>query len=326
MENQPTQTPNVQNTKGIPTFDELHNRMLPVYTELEAVRSELVKKCKKKAAIWTAILFVIVGGLSAAFGAGIWLAVILAAVAAVITFSIVTSSPAKEYRVQYKDKLIGGFVGHMLEEGEYDPADGISESMFCNCGLFGTRPDRYHSEDLIKGRIGQTPLFFSEVHAEEKYYTTDSKGRREERWRDIFKGIIFAADFNKNFKGHTHLQRHQMIRLGGSKSRVRLEDPVFEKVFDVFATDQIEARYILTPSLMSRLTELDKKFKGKSITLSFLDRNVFIAVKDSVNYFESSLWRRADDPTILRREYDLISSLATIVDDMNLNIRIWEKA
>ena len=38
---------------------------------------------------------------------------------------------------------------------------------------------------------------------------------------------------------------------------VGLEDPVFEKIFEVFSTDQIEARRILTPAFMEKLLSLN---------------------------------------------------------------------
>jgi hypothetical protein len=42
--------------------------------------------------------------------------------------------------------------------------------------------------------------------------------------------------------------------------RVRLVDPRFEKLFEVYSTDQTEARALLTPVLMERLTALDELF------------------------------------------------------------------
>ena len=38
---------------------------------------------------------------------------------------------------------------------------------------------------------------------------------------------------------------------------MKLENPDFEKTFDVYSTDQIEARYLLSPSMMERLLALE---------------------------------------------------------------------
>ena len=67
----------------------------------------------------------------------------------------------------------------------YTPQNGIEEEIFNLSGLFGTRPDRYHSEDLVEGQTLGTPFRFAEVHAEERRTSTDSKGRTQTHWVDI---------------------------------------------------------------------------------------------------------------------------------------------
>ena len=51
---------------------------------------------------------------------------------------------------------------------------------------------------------------------------------------------------------------------------VKLENPEFESEFAVYSDDQIESRYILSPSLMERILSFKKQTK-KSIQLSFID-------------------------------------------------------
>ena len=51
---------------------------------------------------------------------------------------------------------------------------------------------------------------------------------------------------------------------------IRLEDPEFESHFVVYGSDQIEARYILSTSLMARITDFKEK-TGKKIYLCSLN-------------------------------------------------------
>lgn len=62
----------------------------------------------------------------------------------------------------------------------------------------------------------------------------------------------------------------ESIFIKSMQQNVKLEDPVFEREWEVYATDQIEARYILTPALMERMLEIKRRFGGKSIEFSFL--------------------------------------------------------
>ena len=44
--------------------------------------------------------------------------------------------------------------------------------------------------------------------------------------------------------------------------KVGLEDPHFEKIFEVFGDDQVEARAILTPVFMEELVALETAYAG----------------------------------------------------------------
>lgn len=59
----------------------------------------------------------------------------------------------------------------------------------------------------------------------------------------------------------------------GRPERVKLEDVSFERQFEVFSDNQIEARYLLTTAFMERMSEVKKAFQGKNIQFSFLTTN-----------------------------------------------------
>ncbi|MBP3687070.1 MAG: DUF3137 domain-containing protein [Alphaproteobacteria bacterium] len=70
--------------------------------------------------------------------------------------------------------------------------------------------------------------------------------------------------------------------------QVKLEDVVFDKNWNVKATDQIEARYVLTPAFMERILEVKRRFKGKKIEFSFWKNKVLIAVHTNKDMFETT--------------------------------------
>lgn len=79
-----------------------------------------------------------------------------------------------------------------------------------------------------------------------------------------------------------------------NKDEVKLEDVVFSKNWGILATDQIEARYLLTTAFMDRMLEVKKRFKGKSIEFSFFDNKLLIAIHTYKDMFETtSLFRSA---------------------------------
>ena len=72
------------------------------------------------------------------------------------------------------------------------------------------------------------------------------------------------------------------------KKKVCLEDVIFSKKWKVYADDQIEARYVLTPALMERMLKVKKLFHGYRIDFSFWESNLLIAVHTNKDMFETT--------------------------------------
>jgi len=214
----------------------------------------------------------------------------------------------------------------------YVPGSGISEGMFVAADLF-SRPDRYHSEDLFQGMIGKTSIMFSEVHAEEKHTSTDSKGRRKTTWSTIFKGVFLIADFHKEFRSPVSVMPDfaerslgwfgkKLQKLGGSLQR--LENPEFEKLFVVRGADPLETRYLLTPRMQECLVELHQRV-GQGVCIGFRASNVVLALPNSVNLFEADSKVPAADRNQLEGLLFDLWNCVRIVEDLDLNTRIWTK-
>lgn len=303
------------------SFEELMDELAPTMRQIEEKRLELKQEAIKKSCIYGSLI------LGIALIAGLFtnqLPVLLGigAILLIPCFIINYNRGSGILCSTYKARIISRLVESLIENGRYEPQTGISEQTFNQSKLFNT-PDRYSSEDYISGKTEQTPFCFAEVHAEEKHTQTDSKGRTTTTWSTLFKGFLFIADFNKDFSGQTVVFRNSLFNFMKS-NRVKLESPVFEKLFDVYSTDQIEARYILSPAMMERIIALDKQFNN-GILISFYNSTVVIAVSNSTNHFESSLWRPVNHSKTLRNEYDTIVALTSIIEVLDLNTRIWSK-
>jgi hypothetical protein len=105
---------------------------------------------------------------------------------------------------------------------------------------------------------------------------------------------------------------------------IYMEDPDFEKQFVVYGDDQVEARYILSTSMISRIMDLRKKLDCK-LYLSFVSSNVHVAIHWSKNLLEPEMNESVLDTNHLREPYDELALCFGLVDDLNLNTRIWTK-
>ncbi|MNK35175.1 hypothetical protein D3C87_536910 [compost metagenome] len=245
------------------------------------------------------------------------------------------SDSLRAYKNAYKQDVIGAALKFLDESLALQPGAGIDVSEFVYTQLFTQNPDRYNTEDLVTGSAGKTRFYFAEVHAEYKTVTQTKNGTRTE-WHDIFRGIIFAADFNKNFNGVTIVRPKGFANaLGawfsknifsfGDSDVVKLENPDFDKTFITYGSDQVEARYILTPAMMERILKLNHETKY-DITLSFIESRMYIAFPLNRNYFEAPVFKSLNNAEALNDDITAIKFMYDIVQELDLNTRIWGKA
>lgn len=254
---------------------------------------------------------------------GMWFALGLGFVVAVGASSHLHGKVRRAFKREVMPILLRGIDRSLRYEG-----DGcVEKGMFNQCGLY-TRPDRYSGKDLVEGYVGETAVKFSLIDAEEEYEesSTDFEGNRrtETKYRTVFRGLFFVADFNKHFTGRTLVRPRAvnfLSKLHGS--HVALEDPEFDRVFTVNSTDQVEARYIMTPSLMQRFKVL--RSRVGAFRASFFQGHLFIAIDMPWNTFEPSTRRSFTDSGQIERISANLRSITGIVEDLALNVRLWTK-
>jgi len=325
------------------SIDSLLGRLDPILTELDEER-EALRQSRKKGlrfllggglGLVTAILLFLLpeGDTIKPWGIGI-------GIASVIYIFIVLGyfvSKWKEVKRRIKQAVISEVVQGINPSMRFNAAGYISYDDFCTTQLF-RRPDRYNGEDLITGIHGKTQFKLSEIHAEERRTTRDSNGNTRTSYHTIFRGFMLIADFNKHFHGQTFVLPDNIEKFGfswltkglqkwsGRGELVYLENVEFEREFVVYSTDQVEARYILTPTLMEAILQLKRDFDAP-IHISFVDSHVCIAVQWSQEFLEPDIY---DNKPL--RQSDWLANLVDeiylgldIIEQLDLNTRIWTK-
>ena len=317
----------------VENFRELYfTTLVPKLTELDKTRKSILDLIKKHILI-SLVPLGIFGYISVLYETPIPIGIVAVAC---IGYAFYKINPLwSSYYSAFKQQVIKQIIHFIDDTLTYSPTDCISRGRFEECGIFRTHIDRYSGDDLVTGKIGSTDMKFSEVHAEYKTQTTDSKGRTQTHWHTIFKGLLFSADFNKHFSVSTYVLTDTAEKLFGSFGTkfqkfsghgdlVKLEDPEFEKSFVVYSSDQTEARYILSSSLMKRI--LDYKIKSKkNIQLSFISSRLFVAVPYGKDLFEPKLFGEITDFKSVEEYYTDLKLVLELIEDLNLNMRIWTK-
>ena len=300
--------------------------LVPILTEMEVERKAIVQHMWK-VAIPTVIATVGLGFLHLALS-------IVAIIVGGATYMLTGKKRRDAFHQRFKTEVMPKVVACVNPGYSYEPSNGIQPGEYMESRLFKRSYDRYRSEDLVSGMVGETRVHFSEVHTEYKTERRDKDGNKKTTWHTIFDGLFYVADFNKPFTHPTYIYPDTMERMFGSWGRslqkltfskeklVTLEDPEFEKAFAVYGEDQVQTRYILTPALMQDLLEF-KRSLGKNIYVSFVNKRMFLAFSVSGNLFEASYFKNAVSFDRMKEYYRYLRVAEHMVEQLNLNTRIW---
>lgn len=100
---------------------------------------------------------------------------------------------------------------------------------------------------------------------------------------------------------------------------VKLETDSFEKRFNVYTKDQIEARYLITPSFMERLQNLKTAFGTRNIKCSFFDNQIMFAIPTHRDLFElGSLFESLNSNKSIENFYNELSSIKQMINHFKL--------
>jgi hypothetical protein len=186
--------------------------------------------------------------------------------------------------------------------------------------------DRSAFEDRLEGERSGVNFSFFEAHLEEKRTTRSSNGATQTRWVTVFRGQCVRFDFHKRFLGRTLVARDMGLfnalgGLGSEMKRARLESPDFEKAFEVYTTDQVEARFLLTPDVMQRFVDLEAVFHGGKLRCCFDGGELFVAVEGGNLFEPGSMFIPLDNPERMRELLDDFGAIFRLMDDLGPRAR-----
>ena len=174
-----------------------------------------------------------------------WLLVpFLLGFAVAVPWLIALSIPAGRYAKTFKRELMPLLLrryGELRYVEDAVPAVGDLAAK----GLL-PRHDRAEIDDAIAGRYAGYELRLSEIELERKSGKNNST---------VFNGLLLVLAVDTPFLGTTMVLDQSRPAPSGLMP-VRLEDPRFASIYDVYGNDQVEARTVLTPAVMERLLSM----------------------------------------------------------------------
>ena len=176
--------------------------------------------------------------------------------------------------------------------------------------------------DVFRGSYKNVGIEFAELHL----YNEIERDKRRDIQITRFKGLYVLLDIGHiNFNGHTILNNDKdaifgIIKLGtGGLKKAGMVDPEFEKIFDVYTDDQVEARYLLDPVMIEKITRLYNQSHGTGLRAALYESKMLVLISTEEDHFEAEDLEIPifDGESFLRIKHD-IENITSIIDKLHL--------
>ncbi len=245
--------------------------------------------------------------------------------AAGITFVVLgalwwwVTAPKRQYAKAYKDEIlphIAKALGNLsyCAEGKI-PMDLLKPSKII------PHHHKYKSEDCFEGEYKGVNLKLSEIKLKER-----RRSGKRTRYVTVFKGLCVLLDMpRKTFAGHTILLKdfgkvgEWFKEKSTGLDRANLVDPEFEKTYDVYTNDQVEARYLIDPVMIEDLKSLCEIYEANGMSAAWFNQSMLILLPSKKNHFEpAGIYAPAtDEQSVLELKHEL-GKILGIIDHLHL--------
>lgn len=292
--------------------------------ELDELRKK-VRNLEIIAGVVSIILLVVISLVAGNFGYGI-----IAGIFSLVIISLFNSKNNNKFVKEYKDMFVLKSLKNVFTDLTYEPDRGIESTIIKDTNMM-YMGDRYSSNDFVSGKYKNINYMGADVHIEKEETYTDNDGHTHTTYVTIFRGKWMVFDFNKTFKANIevcqkHFGNNKVNTLFGKErfKKVSMEDEVFNKNFKVYAQNEEEAFYILTPSLMEKIKNISSELKGK-ILLCFVDNKLHIGLYDNKDSFEPNVFKKIEEERIINEVEKDIKLITNFVDKLNLDNDLFKK-
>ena len=127
---------------------------------------------------------------------------------------------------------------------------------------------------------------------------------------------FICHSLGKIFKDIASLIRSLKLRKRENFEDVKLESNEWQKRFKAYTTNQVDARYLLTPAFMQRFLNLTTAFGTNKAKCSFYDDKIMIAISTRRNLFEVG---NLFTPVSGDKLYEELKSILDMIEYFKLN-------
>ena len=172
----------------------------------------------------------------------------------------------------------------------YSPKNGLDYNEIRDSHVVNSGEYKYFkSEDQLSGTLYAIPFSYSDVVTQ--YLKRNGK---KSEIRTIFSGQVMRFSLPNEFKwSFGHLQIFEKEFLSNLKGytapyKIQTENEAFNQRFEIFAADEHNAFYLLTPRMLEQIIQF-ADFANCQIALAFVGMALYVAVDRPHSMFNASV-------------------------------------
>ena len=319
------------------------------FKELEIIRKTYQKKISRIYKIFTIIgavilLIILIPGLINTISLGdarhllysifpIFFTTTILTVIAILTAKISASKEYSEYKKAYKTYFVAKSLASVFVNLSYSHDAGLSKDILDTTNMIDTG-DYYNSNDFVSGEYKDVSFTQADVCIKKKETNTDSNGNTNTTYITTFEGRWMIFEFPKKFNFRLEIASKDFVsnRIPGSTlskttrkfQKIAVESIEFNKQFEIYAEDGMEAFYILDPAFIEKIQKLKTDFDAP-ILLCFIDSKLHVGICNKKNAFEPP---KPSQPLNEKIEFAKVNSdikvITKFIDSLNLNKKIFK--
>ena len=137
--------------------------------------------------------------------------------------------------------------------------------------------------------------------------------------------LMAEFEIPKNFSGNTCIYekaataKKLIFKSKNGMEPVHLEDIKFSELYNVFSTDQIEARYLLTTAFIERFLNIKTAFKADYIRAEFSNNKLILVIGVSKDLFAMGNVSKKTTGKTFVELFEELYSVLELIDTLKLN-------
>lgn len=235
-----------------------------------------------------------------------------------VVISVKSSGLRNEFNRIYKDTFVNAVLSEIFDNVDYKWEHGFDRDFVREFGLC-QMGNRFSSEDYLRASYKGVNFEQADVKV---WYKSSGKNSHTTIY---FKGRMFVFDlplkkvvslkvFSDNFM-------YRSKSTDGFKLRkVEMESSLFNKQFDVFALNEHDAFYVLTPHVMERIAEINNTFRN--VSMHFHGGRLYVGINVNGDAFDSNMSTKIDylaEKDKAQRDAQVIIDIIDTLNDLMQN-------